>query len=107
MHIWRQHLQQQHHLLRVRRSILASPPSSMPPTSPSKFNFLPNANVTSSGPFQHRLNPFSMPELLQVKLCNNIRNDANLFCACYVMAFFFYLRRFLFKAAACLTRRRS
>jgi hypothetical protein len=48
-----------------------------------------------------------MPELLQVKLCNNIRNDAPLFCACYVMAFFFDLRRFLFKAAACLTRRRS
>ena len=36
-----------------------------------------------------------MPELLQVKLRNNIRNDAPLFCACYV------------KAAACLTRRRS
>ena len=35
-----------------------------------------------------------MPELLQVKLRNNIRNDAPLFCACYVMAFYFCFAAF-------------
>jgi len=111
MHLWRQHLEQQHHLLHVRRSFMASPPAALSPSSlsPSKFNFVPKPHFVSSpsGHHRHELPTFSMPELLQVRLCS--RYDlchAALLC-CVATRFFSVLYRIsFFTTAVFLMQRR-
>ncbi len=68
LQVWKQKLEERDQLLRVRRSMMASPLIALP-LSPSKFNFVakPHASTCSD----KELLPLALPKLLQVRLFHN------------------------------------